>query len=141
LCTVSCSVSYSDVKLHAYNSIVRVYTETSWNDVMAVAGMSRVVLTALFAVSISGHNWNRTKRVALLHGYELNFSNIIKTMIKEKPFSTLAVTSLISIIVFAYCLRICERPLTDITGDQPFTYLSSSIWVTVVTMMTGKCLD
>jgi hypothetical protein len=130
-----------DAKLHAYNSIVKVYTETSWNDVMAVAGMSRVVLTALFAISISGQNWNRTKRVALLHGYELNFSNIIKTMIKEKPFSTLAVTFLISIVVFAYCLRICERPLTDITGDQPFTYLSSSVWVTVITMMTGKLLQ
>jgi hypothetical protein len=105
---------------------------------MAVAGMVRVIMIALYSISISGENWNRSKRVALMHGYELNFSNIIKTMIKEKPFSTLAVTTLISIVVFAYCLRICERPLTDITGDHPFTYLSSSIWVTVVTMMTGK---
>lgn len=127
-----------DTKLDAYNSIVRVYTETSWNDVMAVAGMFRVVLIALFAISIAGTNWNRTKRIALMHGYELNFSNIIKTMIKEKPFSTLVVTTMISIVVFAYALRICERPLTDVTGDQPFTYLSSSIWVTVVTMMTGR---
>ena len=114
---------------------------TSWNDVMAVAGMFRVVLIAAFAISIAGTNWNRTKRIALMHGYELNFSNIIKTMIKEKPFSTLAVTTMISIVVFAYSLRICERPLTDVTGDQPFAFLSSSIWVTVVTMMTGRLLS
>ena len=122
--------------MNAYNSITRIYTQSSWNDVMVMACMIRVMLIASFGISLTGVNSNRAKRVALMHGYELSFSNIIKTLIKESPFQTLAISTLVSIIIFAYCLRVCERPLTDTIGDQPFGYLSSCIWVTVITMMT-----
>jgi len=131
-------VNLKDCHLKTYNSVVQIHTVSKWNDVLAVASMVRVSLICLFAISMSGIASNRAKRLALLYGYELGFSNIVKTLVKEVPFKTVTFATFISIITFAYCLRICERPLTDILGDQHFGYLSSSIWCVVVTMMTGR---
>lgn len=133
-----------NVELHAYNSIVDIYTVSKWNDVMTVASMARVVLICSFAITMTGVSSNRAKRIALMHGYEQDYTNIIKTLTKESPFKAVILASLVSIPLFAFCLRICERyselnrPLTDTTGDQPFGYLSSAMWVVVVTMMTGS---
>lgn len=96
-------------KLHAYNSIVGIYTKTGYNDVMVVASIIRVVLISSFAIAMTGVSSNRAKRISLMHGYELNFSNIIKTITKESPFKFVMISGLVSIVLFAYCLRICER--------------------------------
>jgi hypothetical protein len=96
-------------KLNAYNSIVGIYTKTGYNDVMVIASMIRVVLISSFAIAMTGVSSNRTKRIALMHGYELNFSNIIKTITKENPFKFVMISGLVTIVLFAYCLRICER--------------------------------
>lgn len=95
--------------LHAYNSIAETYTKSSWNDVMVVASTIRVFLISYFAISMTGVSSNRAKRIALMHGYELSFANIIKTITKENPFKFVMISGLVSIVLFAYCLRICER--------------------------------
>jgi hypothetical protein len=98
-----------DWKLRAYNSIVGIYTVSNYNDILVVASIIRVVLIASFSISMTGVNSNRAKRIALMHGYELEFTNIIKTITKESPFAFVLYSGLISIILFAYCIRICER--------------------------------
>lgn len=96
-------------KLRAYNSIVGIYTVSNYNDVFVLASMIRVILIASFSISMTGVNSNRAKRIALMHGYELGFPNIIKTITKESPFKFVIYSGLISIVLFAYCLRVCER--------------------------------
>lgn len=96
-------------KLRAYNSIVGIYTVSNYNDMLVVASIIRVVLIASFSISMTGVNSNRAKRIALMHGYELKFTNIIKTITKESPFKFVVYSGLISIVLFAYCIRICER--------------------------------
>ena len=96
-------------KLRAYNSIVGIYTASNYNDILVVASIVRVVLIASFSISMTGVNSNRAKRIALMHGYELGFTNIIKTITKESPFKFVLYGGLISILLFAYCIRICER--------------------------------
>lgn len=123
-------------ELRAYNSIVQLHTVSKMNDVLAVAGMIRVALICSFAISLTGIASNRAKRVALMHGYELKYTNIVKTLTKESPFLTIILGTLVSIITFSYAIRICERPLTDILNDQTFGYLSSSMYCVVITMMT-----
>jgi anaerobic C4-dicarboxylate transporter len=98
-----------NVELHAYNSIVDIYTVSKWNDVMTVASMARVVLICSFAITMTGVSSNRAKRIALMHGYEQDYTNIIKTLTKESPFKAVILASLVSIPLFAFCLRICER--------------------------------
>lgn len=96
-------------KLHAYNSIAKIYTVSSWNDVMVIASIFRVFLISSFAISMTGVSSNRAKRIALMHGYEQNFTNIIKTITSESPFKFVMISGIVSIVLFAYCLRICER--------------------------------
>lgn len=98
-----------DWRLRAFNSIVGVNTVSNYNDVLVVASIFRVVYIATFFIAMTGVNSNRSKRIALMHGYELGFSNIIKTITKENPFKFVIYGGLISIVLFAYCLRICER--------------------------------
>lgn len=99
----------NDWKLRAYNSIVGIYTVSNYNDVLVIASMFRVIYIASFSISMTGVSSNRAKRIALMHGYELNFTNILKTITKESPFKFVIYSGLISIVLFAYCLRICER--------------------------------
>jgi hypothetical protein len=63
---------------------------------------------------------------------------LIKMLAQDYPFYVIGFVGSISIAVFAYAIRICERPLTEILGDQNYGHLSGSIWNTVVTMTTGK---
>lgn len=81
---------------------------------------------------------NRAKRIALMHGYELGYSHILKTIVKDKPMTAILISGVVSILGFSYCMRVCERPLTDILNDQTFENLSSSAWMVVITMMTGS---
>lgn len=96
-------------KLRAYNSIAGINTISNYNDIFVIASIFRVIYIASFSISMTGVNSNRSKRIALMHGYELGFTNILKTITKENPFNFVIYSSLISIVLFAYCLRICER--------------------------------
>lgn len=98
-----------NVDLQAYNSITDIYTVSRWNDVMTVSSMARVLLICSFAITLTDISSNRAKRVALMHGYEQEYTNIIKTLTKESPFQAVTLASIISIPLFAYSLRICER--------------------------------
>lgn len=63
---------------------------------------------------------------------------VVKLLAKDYPFTVISAVGSISIMIFAYAVRICERPLTDILGDQNYGDLTGSIWNVVVTMTTGK---
>mmetsp|Transcript_23529 Transcript_23529/g.26991 ORF Transcript_23529/g.26991 Transcript_23529/m.26991 type:complete len:228 (+) Transcript_23529:545-1228(+) len=59
----------------------------------------------------------------------------IKGQFKESPNMSLAITSIISALSCAQMLRIYERPLSDVSG-QNYNHFATSIWNIIVTMST-----
>ena len=59
----------------------------------------------------------------------------MRSEFKENPNFTLVFTFIVSGAVLAYMLRICERPLSNASG-QNFNYLFTALWNIVVTMTT-----
>lgn len=63
---------------------------------------------------------------------------VVKLLAKDYPFTVIMSVGSISVMMFAYAVRICERPLTDSLGDQNYGDLTGSMWNVVVTMTTGN---
>lgn len=122
----------------SYNSQTSSYTTHNWNDILVITSLLRVGLITLMMVSLTNLLNNRNHRICLFHGFEMDSTVLIKMLATDYPFYVIAFVGTISITVFAYAIRICERPLTEIVGDQNYGHLSGSVWNTVVTMTTGK---
>jgi hypothetical protein len=54
---------------------------------------------------------------------------------KDKPYTLLVVSTFISFIIPAFCLRIAERPLMNISSDaNDFNDLTNCLWVIIITL-------
>lgn len=56
---------------------------------------------------------------------------------KVSPNKTLLSLLIISIVSFAYVLRIAERPAAALKNDMNFGFYSNSIWCILVTICTS----
>jgi hypothetical protein len=56
-------------------------------------------------------------------------------MFKQSPLGTLTPIFVVSIIGFAYVIRIFESPLAESTG-QPYDFYATALWNVIVTMTT-----
>ncbi len=70
-----------------------------------------------------------------MNGSEADVLFSIRGQFKEKPNSTLIVCFIISAVICAYMLRIFERPLSTVSG-QNFNKFDTALWNVVVTMTT-----
>ena len=127
-----------NITYFSFNSLNSVRTTHNLNDILVILSLLRVTLITLMVISVTGMLSNRNHRICLFHGFEMDSTVIIKILQQDYPFSVISFMGGVSIIMFAYAIRICERPLTDILGDQNFGHLTGTIWLTVVTMTTGK---
>jgi len=60
-------------------------------------------------------------------------------MFQDYPMTLIVTVFFISVSVFAFTLRICERPLNELLGDangMDFESLENAIWCIVITMTT-----
>lgn len=77
----------------------------------------------------------RSQRICKMNGCEANLMFSVRGCFKENQNSTLLGTIVISGMICAYMLRIFERPLSDVSG-QNFNRLDTAMWLTIVTMTT-----
>ena len=90
------------------------------NDIFVIASLFRVTLIVKMLMALTSYLSNRNNRICLMYGFEMDSTILIKMLTQDSPFLMIGLTSVISILVFAYAIRICERLLTDITGDQNY---------------------
>ena len=101
-----------------------------------IATLIRVSIVLRLILSMSDHLKNRNLRLYLFHGFEIDATIISKSLIADYPMYVISFAFGISISLFAFAIRVCERPLTDILNDQNFGHLSGAMWNVVVTMTT-----
>lgn len=54
----------------------------------------------------------RSQRICSMNGYEADAIFAIKSIMKQKPYTILWVSMVISTMIFGYQLRMFERPLS-----------------------------
>jgi hypothetical protein len=77
----------------------------------------------------------RAQRVCALNGCYASLTFSLKSKFKENATQTLMITFLVSSTISAYMLRIFERPLSEVSG-QDFNSFYTSFWNVIITMTT-----
>jgi hypothetical protein len=89
----------------------------------------------IYVITSNKYNSNRVSRICGLHGFKHSIIFSMKCMFETEPFSFIAILSMIAIPVFAWGIKIFERPLTYVPGHR-FDLFTTCLWWTVVTMTT-----
>lgn len=77
----------------------------------------------------------RAQRVWTLNGCFASLAFSVKSKFKESANTTLLITYITSSLIAAYMLRIFERPLSNVTG-QDYNPFFNSFWNVIITMTT-----
>lgn len=77
----------------------------------------------------------RAQRVCVLNGWYADLTFSFRAKFKESPNSILIAAFFVSSLIWAYMLRIFERPLSEASG-QDFNPIWTAIWWVFVTMTT-----
>ena len=77
----------------------------------------------------------RAQRVCLLNGCYADTTFSFRANFKEKANTILIAAYMLSSFILAYMLRIFERPLSEVSG-QNFNYFWTAIWNVFITMTT-----
>ena len=101
----------------AYNSETKTDTSHHMNDIFVIGSLLRIMLIVKMVMALTSYLSNRNNRICLMYGFEMDSTVLIKMLTQDSPFIMIGLVSFMSILVFAYAIRICERPLTDILGD------------------------
>lgn len=124
------------LKLQSYNYESELRTSYALNDVLTCISLIRIFPLLMWVILMSSYYSNRSHHLCQIHGFEVNSMFVIRALLKTNPMMVISIAMIISILVFAYAIRICERPLTDILNDQNYGHVSAAIWNAVVTMTT-----
>eukprot|EP01016_Furgasonia_blochmanni_P054536 TRINITY_DN9000_c0_g1_i1.p1 TRINITY_DN9000_c0_g1~~TRINITY_DN9000_c0_g1_i1.p1 ORF type:complete len:342 (-),score=26.58 TRINITY_DN9000_c0_g1_i1:11-1036(-) len=96
----------------------------------------RIILMARILVDSLRFSSNRSQRICAMYGCKGGIYFTIKCLIKLKPFQTLFMALLASMLVFAFALRICERPLNQVSDLMDLSSYYNAIWCIAVTIAT-----
>ena len=77
----------------------------------------------------------RSQRVCKMYGCHADLMFSVRGEFKQNPNFTLIATMFISGFIMAYMLRIFERPLSEVSG-QNFNRIDTAMWNIIVTMTT-----
>ena len=119
-----------------YNQNWSYNTVYKYNSVLLVVMiLARTYLIIRWVLQLSFFTDPRSQRVCSLNGCEANQLFAMKALLKNKPYTVLSVTMVISAIQLGYCLRVFERPLSTVSG-QDYNLFYNAIWNVIITMTT-----
>lgn len=65
----------------------------------------------------------------------------VRAMMKKDPFKLNLIFLVFSVIIFGNSVRICESPLSRVTGSMNYFKIQNSLWAVVLTMTTGNLIN
>lgn len=103
------------------------------NDYLTMLMFCRLYLFFRLCLTFSQYMSSRSHRIGALNGCSMN-QFALKCLMVDKPLQLQSSTMIISVLLFAYTLRIFEHPLGMISGMN-WTF-QNSVWCVIVTMAT-----
>ena len=135
---INCIAPYPflyDVKVSEYNEAFDATIVYDINDFLLCFCFIRIYLLVRYILVMTQFMNPRSQRVCSMNGCEANAIFAIKAIMKQKPYTILNVSMILSTSIFAYQLRIFEAPLSK-ASSQNFNSISNSMWNVIITMTT-----
>lgn len=76
------------------------------------------------------------KKLCKAYGFDNSVLFTVKSSLVVSPESTCSYMFLITLVLFAYVVRVFEMPRFRMEGDDTFDWYFNSMWFTVVTLTT-----
>ena len=143
---------YSGFAFVTYNETARVETTYSYNEFFSLLILLRVLMVFRILLANSRYYTNSAHRICQLTGCRNGYLFVIKSLMKSNPLEMLSIALFISIVTFAYAIKVCERPLIYALAEkakllnpkeQSFLPIANdvsnyynSLWLMIVTMTT-----
>eukprot|EP01017_Pseudomicrothorax_dubius_P034560 TRINITY_DN4758_c0_g1_i6.p1 TRINITY_DN4758_c0_g1~~TRINITY_DN4758_c0_g1_i6.p1 ORF type:complete len:400 (+),score=64.40 TRINITY_DN4758_c0_g1_i6:224-1423(+) len=123
--TFDMTASYTtDVYYHTVNEILNVFQ------------IARIIIILRVLMIYSYYFNSSSQRVCGMYAVEPNYFFVIKSLMRSKPFTVVSLMFGGSILIFAYALRICERPMVRAVNNYGLASFPNAMWNVVVTMTT-----
>ena len=135
----------------SYNQQEKVWTTYSYNELFSLLVLLRVFMVFRILLGNSTYYTNSAHRICQLTGCQNGYLFVIKCLMKSSPLKVLVTALLVSIMTFAYAVKVCERPLIyalskkehTLHPDNPIfpivndvSNYYNSLWLMMVTMTT-----
>lgn len=126
---------FKDITITENNTDFNIKIEYPLNHILCsfIFFKGYAVIRTFFLTNV--YSMPRSQRVCSMMGCQANVLFSVRGQFKQTPNTALGVTTLISALTCAQMLRIYERPLSEVSG-QNFDKFISSIWCMIVTMST-----
>jgi Ion channel len=100
-----------------------------------------ILLRTYIVIRLAKHytKWGQqdSENICEISGCECSHLFMMKCLFKDAPYSLLCVCITLSVVVFAFAVRVFERPYNDANGQlQDYSYVWNSMWLVIVTMTT-----
>ncbi|CDW71264.1 small-conductance calcium-activated potassium channel protein [Stylonychia lemnae] len=105
------------------------------NDLLLFFCFIRVYHVIRYSLVMTQFMNPRSQRVCSMNGCEANAMFAIKSIMKQKPYTILWTSMVVSTLIFGYQLRIFEGPVSEASG-QNFKSMINSMWNVLITLTT-----
>eukprot|EP00347_Sterkiella_histriomuscorum_P010295 403376853 len=120
---------------HINNGSFQATIQYDVNDLLLFFCFIRIYLLCRYTLIMTQFMNPRSQRVCQMNGCEANSMFAIKSIMKQKPYTILWTTMVVSTVIFGYQLRIFEGPVSQASG-QDFNSMINSMWNVLITMTT-----
>eukprot|EP00347_Sterkiella_histriomuscorum_P002571 403367638 len=124
-----------DVYYVEYNKQFNTYITYDVNDFLLFFSFIRIYFLARFCMVITQFMNPRSLRVCLSQGCQADAVFATKALMKQKPYTILCMSLVISTVIFAYQLKIFDGPISKASGQNLNSFMNC-IWLTIVTLGT-----
>jgi voltage-gated potassium channel len=113
--------------------------EFKLNYLLVLLSMIRLYVTFRSHLNRTEYMNPRSNRLSKMYLCKADFQFALKCMFKDYPAELIGSAFLISIVLFSFAMRVCERELSrlpDLALNYQFEYMTNSVWMTIITMTT-----
>lgn len=108
------------------------------NEILSLLSLLRFYVLIRLFLFRSVYMNPRSHRLCKMHGCQANYEYALKCLFKDSPALLILLFFTASIILFAYAIQLCERPLFRSHPKNAINLenFGNAIWFTMITMTT-----
>jgi len=125
-----------DLRINMTNVFENLSYYYDLNDLLSLLIVLRVYIILRFIINTTLYRSPRAQRITQMYGTTNDYLFACRCLTKKNPYIIVTISFGLSIFIFGYLLRICERPLNRNLqlNSNEFSSYWDSMWCVVVTM-------
>jgi Ion channel len=135
LCLIAPYPFFNGVKYNEWNGNWNINTEYELNQILMCLSFSRVYILMRWHLFCTNFMNPRSNRLCMMNGCEAGHMFALKSIMKQRPYTFLFYTLVLTIVLFGYQLKVFEGPLSE-ASNQNFNLMGNAMWNVIITLTT-----